>query len=167
ATAEVVSRQAELWKESLDEGRASWASSAERQQAMLETALQKAISESLRTHAEMVAETERRFAGEQRMALERVTEALRLTSEAVARQHHELTRQGEVLLQVVEATGQVARLEDALNRNLGKLASTGQFEDTLHSLSAAIHLLTAKLGGDEGKHARVALPKSRSEGHAA
>lgn len=64
---------------------------------------------------------------------------------AVAQQE-QLARQGEVLLRVVEATGQVRRLEDALNGNLAALAGAHHFEETVVSLAAALQLLSAQLG---------------------
>ena len=44
-----------------------------------------------------------------------------LAAEAIGRQQAELAKQAEILLKVVEASGQVTRLEDALNRNLASL----------------------------------------------
>lgn len=64
---------------------------------------------------------------------------------AVAHQE-QLTRQSEVLLKVVDATGQVRRLEEALNSNLTTLAESHRFEETVVSLSATLQLLSANLG---------------------
>ena len=64
---------------------------------------------------------------------------------AVAQQE-QLIHQGEVLLRVVEATGQVRRLEEALNSNLASLAGSHHFEETVVGLSAALQLLSANLG---------------------
>jgi hypothetical protein len=61
-------------------------------------------------------------------------------------QQEQLIRQGDVLLKVVEATGQVRRLEEALNSNLASLASSHRFEETVVGLSAALQLLSANLG---------------------
>ena len=57
-----------------------------------------------------------------------------------------MSKQGEVLGQVVEATGNVIKLEEALNENLQSLAGSKNFEETVMSLSAAIHLLNTRLG---------------------
>lgn len=43
--------------------------------------------------------------------------------------------------------GQLVRLQEALQHNLQALAGAGAFEQMTHSLTAAIHLLTARLGG--------------------
>jgi hypothetical protein len=64
---------------------------------------------------------------------------------AVAQQE-QLTRHSEVLLKVVEATGQVRRLEEALNSNLAALGGSHRFEETVVGLSAALQLFSAQLG---------------------
>jgi hypothetical protein len=51
-----------------------------------------------------------------------------------------------VLLKVVDATGQIARLESALNDNLIAVSKAHSFEEMAISLSAAIQLLSARLG---------------------
>ena len=46
----------------------------------------------------------------------------------------------------IDATGQVTRLEETLNRNLATLAGSQNFEETVQSLAAVIHLLNSRLG---------------------
>jgi hypothetical protein len=61
-------------------------------------------------------------------------------------QQEQLIRQGEVMLRVVEATAHVRKLEEALNENLTALAASHRFEETVVGLSAALQLLSTKLG---------------------
>jgi hypothetical protein len=61
-------------------------------------------------------------------------------------QQEQLVRQSDTLLKVVEASGHVRRLEEALNSNLAALASSHRFEETVVGLSAALQLLSANLG---------------------
>jgi hypothetical protein len=65
---------------------------------------------------------------------------------ATVRQQEQLIRQGDVLLQVVDATGQITKLESSLNDNLGTLKQGYHFEEMTLNLSAAIQLLCARLG---------------------
>jgi biopolymer transport protein ExbB/TolQ len=65
---------------------------------------------------------------------------------ATVAQQEQLVKQGEVLLKVVDATGHVRQLEDALNSNLQALTTSRNFEDMLASLSATLHLLSSRLG---------------------
>jgi biopolymer transport protein ExbB/TolQ len=62
------------------------------------------------------------------------------------RQQEELVRQGDVLLKVVNATGQIKKLEAALNHNLAAVGRVYNFEEMALNLSAAIQLLSARLG---------------------
>jgi hypothetical protein len=59
-----------------------------------------------------------------------------------------MNQQSELLGRVVEATGEVASLEQALNSNLNQLQETRQFEDAVISLSAAIQILSTRITGD-------------------
>jgi biopolymer transport protein ExbB/TolQ len=65
---------------------------------------------------------------------------------AAVRQQNELVRQGDVLLKVVNATGQIKKLESALNHNLATVQRVHNFEEMALNLSAAIQLLSARLG---------------------
>jgi len=61
-------------------------------------------------------------------------------------QQEQLIKQGDILLRVVEATGQVKKLEESLNQNLAALAGSHNFQQTVVGLSAALQLLGARLG---------------------
>jgi hypothetical protein len=65
---------------------------------------------------------------------------------AAVRQQNELVRQGDVLLKVVNATGQIKKLESALNHNLAAVQRVHNFDEMALNLSAAIQLLCARLG---------------------
>ena len=60
-------------------------------------------------------------------------------------QQEQLVKQSDVLLKVVDATGQVRKLEEALNGNLLSLAASHNFEQTVTSLAAAVQLLSVRL----------------------
>jgi hypothetical protein len=57
-------------------------------------------------------------------------------------------------------------LEKALNQNLAALAGSKNFEDTVMSLSAAIHLLNTRLG-KPGETTHVDLRAPQVKGRAA
>jgi hypothetical protein len=60
-------------------------------------------------------------------------------------QQEQLIKQSDVLLKVVDATGQIRKLEEALNGNLHSLAASHNFEQTVTSLAAAVQLLSVRL----------------------
>jgi len=79
---------------------------------------------------------------------ERVTqwqERLRQATETGGEQLDELRRQREMLLKLSDQEERLARLQENLTDNLAALRNTENFEETLHSLSAAVHLLTARV----------------------
>jgi hypothetical protein len=65
---------------------------------------------------------------------------------ATVRQQEQLVRQADVLLKVVDATGQIKRLEESLTQNLAAVSQAHNFEEMALNLSAAIQLLSARLG---------------------
>ena len=81
-----------------------------------------------------------------------------------------MIRHGEVLERTLQATAEVIKLETALNDNLNSLAGSKNFEDTVMSLSAAIHLLTTRMETRSGRGTGVALENDddhSSQGRAA
>jgi len=50
------------------------------------------------------------------------------------------------LTRVQEGEKQLIRLQEVLSQNLAALAGAGAFEQAVNSLTAAIHLLTARAG---------------------
>jgi hypothetical protein len=81
----------------------------------------------------------------------RLTEAIRTwhtdlanASEAVKAQIGELRRQGEVLGALTANESELIRLQTTLQNNLQSLRAVEAFEESIHSLNAAVHLLTAR-----------------------
>ncbi len=145
ATERMAQRQAEVWQTTIDAANERWSRITSQGAQQIESALAGALVQSLQAHAEQLASAEESAADKNRQNWARVQQALTDSSEAVRAQQAELVRQGEVLRQVVEATGQIARLEETLNGNLSALAGAQHFEETLLNLSGAIHLLNARL----------------------
>ena len=165
AVENLVVRQTELWQESLRATHQQWNEQTVATTQVIEHALAGALEQNVRQHAQALAEAERDSAEHNRQHWDRVQQALVENAKVAAGQQQELTRQGEILLQVVGATDQVARLEHELNRNLSALASASHFEETVISLSAAIGLLSARLG--QGESQRVDLNGNARKGQAA
>jgi hypothetical protein len=74
------------------------------------------------------------------VAAESLAEAIR----GLDRHQESLERQAELLGGVVAATRDLATLERTLDANLAAVASTGRFEETLATMAAAVHLLSAR-----------------------
>ncbi|MEO1497741.1 MAG: MotA/TolQ/ExbB proton channel family protein [Planctomycetota bacterium] len=106
------------------------------------TEVEAALGESM----VVAADRQEKLIGQSEHLLKDMQEALVAAADSTVKHQQELVRQGDVLLRVVESTTQVQQLEDSLNRNLQSLGRTHNFEETLMSLSAAIQLLSARVG---------------------
>jgi hypothetical protein len=102
--------------------------------------LQSAVHDLRDSQAELLATQAR----QQESLWLRAAEAVTDLRGDLAGQVEELGRQKEVLLQVVSQEADLARLQNRLNENLHALRGAEALEETLHSLSAAVHLLTAR-----------------------
>jgi biopolymer transport protein ExbB/TolQ len=80
------------------------------------------------------------FAAEVQTAVEQ----LRATTAAIERQYEALHRQTELLSEIVGQEEQLAGLQSRLTENLQSLHTAETIQESVHSLTAAIHLLTAR-----------------------
>ena len=77
-----------------------------------------------------------------------------------------MIKQGELMTQAIRVAGDVVQLEKALNQNLSALSGSKNFEETVMSLAATIHLLNARLGKlSDAPH--IELKPSQLRGRAA
>jgi hypothetical protein len=84
-------------------------------------------------------------------AVEQTGHAQRLALVQVAER---IAEQAEAMNQLQDGERHLLRLHEALNQNLAAIAASGTFEQALHSLTAAVHLLTARAGMPNGQTAR-------------
>ena len=141
----LVQRQTELWQASMETAASRWANMAKVGGEQLQTWLAGALSESLKTHAQHLTAAEQASIQANRQHWEKILQTQAHGAQNMATLQATVTRQVEVFEQTVAAVGEVARLEDALNRNLSALAGAKHFEQTVMSLAAAINLLNARL----------------------
>ena len=144
----LLQRQVELWQGTIDDSRQRWSQMAASTGREVQASLTGALEESLRSHAEHLARSGRDQSENNRQHWAQVQQALTEDAKAAAALQSSVSEQVHILHRTVEATGQVARLEETLNRNLSALAGSKNFEQTVMSLAATIHLLNARLGND-------------------
>lgn len=146
STEQLVERQVEIWKASFAQAQQQWSKWSAGATQQLQDALAVSLAQTMQQHAATLSAAAITAAEQNATRWSEVQQALLQNAEAVTLQQRELVKQGEVLMQVVGATGQVEKLESELNRNLSTLAGAKNFEQTVLSLGAAIQLLNAKLG---------------------
>jgi hypothetical protein len=160
ATDQLVRRQAEVWAQALtatEERR----SQAERQlQERFTTSLAAALERTLLSHQQRLANLERQ-SQEQAAGLLRslaeLAERLGQQQNALLPVADGMQALGQALASLQEGEGQLVRLQHSLAQNLSALEGSGSFEEAVHSLTAAIHLLTARAGAQgQGQVRRAA-----------
>ena len=157
STEKLVLRQTELWQASMDAAQKRWATMADAAGDEFRAALASGLAESLQLHARELAATHELATERNRQNWDCLQHALVENTEMVADLQETVIRKAEVLGRAVEATDQVAKLQEALNHNLGVLAGSSNFEQTVMSLAATIHLLNARLGRLPGEAPEVQL----------
>lgn len=167
ATEQLVETQAQLWKSTIDTAHDEWGQVVEGSTAQVQSALAGALAESLRSHAEQLAQAEQASAEQLQKRWEQWQVALSENARLMKSQQAELMKLGEIMLQVVQATGEVTELERSLNGNLQALAGAQNFEETVMSLSAAIHLLNTRLAQSHEGVRHVELGHFKLQGRAA
>jgi biopolymer transport protein ExbB/TolQ len=146
ASEQLVERQTELWQHTIQAAHDRWARLVNDAGGTLQDSLAAALSDSIRQHAEQLSAAHKIIANDAAQSTMRLHDALTENARLMQAQQAELLRQGDVMARAVEATGDVIKLEAALNDNLRALAGARNFEDTVMSLAAAIHLLSTRLG---------------------
>jgi biopolymer transport protein ExbB/TolQ len=167
ATRRLMRQQAKLWQTTIDGAHQQWSRLYQTSGQQLQIALEGALEQSLVKHAAEMAKIEGDASERTRARWEQLQLSLSDNARVMRAQQEEMIRQGEVIAHAVKATGDIVRLERSLNDNLGALAGAKNFEDTVMSLSAAIHLLTARLDGAPESVPKVDLKQRSSKGHAA
>lgn len=150
ATEQLVQRQAEVWVKAIEAAETRWAKGEKQQQDRLTTALEQALNRTLQSHAQHVATLEKQ--AQERSAelgaqlvnvAQAVCETGRAQQEALAQAADSIVAQADVLGGLQEGERQLVQLQDLLNQNLAAIASVGTFEQAVHSLTAAVHMLSA------------------------
>jgi hypothetical protein len=102
------------------------------------------LDRSLATWAASLASANDQAAAQREDRWTTAAESLATAIHGLERHQGVLGRQAELLAGVVEATRDIATLERTLESNLSLLSATGRFEETLTTLAAAVHLLSAR-----------------------
>jgi biopolymer transport protein ExbB/TolQ len=145
AVGQIVQRQTELWEESLSAAQQRWSQLVSSSQQQVEAALTQAVKAGLQSHTQQLVEAGRLLAEQNRQHALQMQEALTEGTRAVGSLQQEMSRQARTLQEVVSATADVVKAEDALRSNLAALAGAHNFAETIDSLAAVIHLLNARL----------------------
>jgi biopolymer transport protein ExbB/TolQ len=154
-TDDLVQRQAEIWRRSIDVANERWSGMSAAVEQQIETALTRALESSLNSHADNMKQAEAEAEERANRHRQEVIGMLDKATDSLGAQYGELRRQGEVMQKTMEATERIIKLEDALNDNLNALRDANHFDETINSLAAAINLLNARLSHDRAGHVKL------------
>jgi biopolymer transport protein ExbB/TolQ len=149
---QLVQRQAELWSQTLAEAQQRWAAAGQLQQEAVTAALEQALERTLESHALRLAALEEQTTRHGAALLDRlaalagaVQQGARDQQAALAELARGVAAQTEALARLDGEGAHLLRLQETLAQNLTLLAGAGAFDQAVSSLTAAIHLLTARV----------------------
>ena len=150
-TEQLVRQQASIWAEALAAAQQQWATAGQKHEQQLAAALEKALDKTLATHEARLAAMEEHFdkrsgalLGQLAGFADAVHNMSREHQQSLARVVHAVAAQTDALARLQNDGKQLVQLQDLLHHNLAALHGLGDFEQAVQSLTAAIHLLTAK-----------------------
>jgi hypothetical protein len=131
-------------------------------QERLTAALESALERTLETHSHRLAALEQQAVDGSAQWMERLVGLASAVRETGREQQTALAQVSQAVASLLEALAHLQdddkhlrRLQETLNQNLAALAGAGTFEQALHSLTAAIHLLTARAAPIPGNSGRL------------
>jgi hypothetical protein len=151
AMQQLVQRQADVWARTQADTERRASEAETKQQERLCFALEKALERTLVAHDQRLKVLEKQAVDGTSRLLEdfgQVAVAVRNTGreqqDSLARVAQGLAVHSSTLHQLLQGEKYLLQLQAALQQNLEAVSSTGAFEQALHSLTAAVHLLTAR-----------------------
>ena len=158
----LIAEQTQLWNEQLEQLRERWMTTLQTQTESLNTRLTESTDNTVSSHAEYLAQMQAAMLTSYEQAGDRLVgrfaemnaqvsakidawkNAMQESTLASAEQMEALHSQGQMLLQFFERDDRLVRMEQDLIKNLEAVRAAETFEETLHNLTAAVHLLTAR-----------------------
>jgi hypothetical protein len=144
---ELVQRQAQVWAQTLAEVDRGRSQVEERLQTKMTAALETALERTLQAHGQRLALLEKQTLEQGKGLLGQVaslTTAMGRQQETLGQTAQGLAALATTMAQLQEGEQQLIRLQETLARNLEVLTGAGSFEQAVHTLTAAVHLLTAR-----------------------
>ena len=156
----LITTQSAIWEQVIASANEKYAKLAAESTAHTKSALVAALKENVLHHAAALAQTEEQLLRRTEGAVHSFHESMKQNAQLVGSLQDSMVRQTEVFRSVIDATGQIAKLENQLNQNLTALSGSRNFEETVNSLAAVIHLLNSKLTTTGGDPQIIQLPRN-------
>ncbi len=161
-SAQLMDLQTEVWAEQLASVRETWTEVLHKHARQLSASLEGEIERTLKLHRSSSNEARDAYTAALQASAESVVSqtdeilagfegrvsswqaALQQSSIAAAEQSESLHQLGAILLRLTESEERLANLQRLLNENLHSLQLANTMEQSANSLTAAVHVLTAR-----------------------
>jgi biopolymer transport protein ExbB/TolQ len=148
----LVERQTSLWSQALAKADEQRREAERKHEERFTAGVQAALDRTLDLHATRLAAVEAQVLDRSNKIVDHLT-ALSAATHSTGREQQavladictKLAAHIEAALELNESSRQLRVLEETLNQNLASITKAGTFEEALHSLTAAIHLLTTRV----------------------
>jgi biopolymer transport protein ExbB/TolQ len=156
--------QIETWKQAILEVQRQQAESHRSAREQMAGALMDVIQQSAQAHTDRLAELERSAVSQVAKSIDTMSAQ---AAAVLASAREQQTAMTALIQKFAEQAQNVGRLQDwekeligvqqSLTQNLQALTASGAFQDAVHSLTAAIHLLTSRAAGSLASQAEDRL----------
>jgi biopolymer transport protein ExbB/TolQ len=166
-TEKLIGSQTAHWHSTIQHANDKWNQMLKLSGETVSTSLTKSLDASVENFSQSLAKAHAETDEKMGLRWEQWQTALSDNARLLYSQQQELVRQSEIMSKVLDATGTVTSLEQKLNDNLQALAGSKNFEDTVMSLAATIHLLNSRLAPSIDSLRRVDLggPSDTGQAH--
>ena len=136
-------RQSNVWEKSMMAANNRYAQLTEQSVETLKMSLALALRESLEHHARSLVQAESELFAKASNTTKQFHDAISKGAVSVLALSEETAKQTKAVQDILGTQSQLIQLEERLQANLSTLAHVGNFEETVNSLAAAIHLLNS------------------------
>ena len=138
---QAATRQTKTWEQCIAAANQKYAQLTQQSAETLKISLASALNESMEHHAKSFVQAESELLSQANRTTIQFNEAFSKSAASMLALREETVRQTETVREILGANSQLLQLEERLRENLSTLSSVGNFEETINSLAAAIHLL--------------------------
>ena len=139
-------KQTGIWEDAIKSNETRWNDVIRSAGSNIEASMVSAFRQSMRDQTTELDRAESNSLMRTERQWDQFQSVLTDNAEVMQAQQVELVKQGDLMLRAINASGEVSKVQNALNENLKSLSLMGNFDETVMSLSAAINLLNARLG---------------------
>jgi biopolymer transport protein ExbB/TolQ len=137
-------RQTKIWEQSMVNANLHFNHITEQNAEVLKCSFADALAENIQLHADRLAESGAEVLHASHDSAQSIVKSIQQNVAALTLLQSNVAKQTDAIQSVITTSGQLIKLEEHVKENLAAIAQTGNFEETVNSLAAAIHLLSGK-----------------------